>query len=851
MATELRDADEVFEIRANDADEDAAEGEQDDPQASRGYLLDCPDPEAVKTLREWWKDGEKDGQRLAAIELVNLYARKGVRGAAVALDEDTSQYTVKLPKGAKNAPPQPNKLDDLVRGVVSSVTADPVVLEAEPSTDDDKDRDSAAFASRLLKSESDESGLNVPTELAAALDRALTACSHFTLVTLDPTKGGMAPLTIEAYPTAQTVDDATTLPPMPEPQIDPMTGQPLPVEPPPPMELVTRYVAEDGVMLTDEPSEAQTQWIPQLVLTGHAPRVVRWLPPTAETLEDAHGVMVGRVLTLGRVKREWPEVFEALGDEEIANIVAYRPPRAKSWLDPAQEALAARQAANPPKYADGTLADHALVWVLSAWFTACPEYPEGATLHVFGEKHVARDGWMHTDEEGQKEALELPVAHLMGLSDPEGHPYGMALCDKLRPADEVRGGIEAAVQEYCYRFGRPVQYVPSGSVIRPIDLARRDGTPISYNAEGGTPVFEQVPPFPPTLFEFYDRKGAEMESAAALPPPTQGYASANIKSGEHMQRVLEQSQQQLSQILRHAGDYCARLGRILLQQMRAFYTLPRLIGYTTEDGAYEAREWSKVDLGTTKDVKVSRGSLTMLPRSAKQALAREELEMALKLQDPMAVVRQRRALTGNTSPLLGIEDEPHRRRVLRQIRQWEQGPQDLMVPDEMTGEVGLPPVPPPIEQMTQQVDPASGMPVNVPQMVPQPDPVVVAASRCFEPTPADEEPSVAQQRWYELSRVMASVTYTKQDPRWRQGLEQAYRAARQAAGVKTLAEQQAEQAAAQQQQQQAQMAEAQAKQEAQMGYARQAQAEAEEQAQENAMRAAESQRAESPLVRGA
>jgi len=835
-------ADDYIAELANEVDKPDDDAQPQDPMEAEapdtGYLLTCPEQEAAKTLIDWWKDGEKRRAKYNAVGLRNTAWRKGVRNVTVTQDADSGTWSVRYPLGGKSAPPQPNKLDDLLRGVVSAITADPVALEAEPQTDDENDRESAAFTSRVLKAECGESRLNVPAHAAEQLDMALGWASTFTLIDVDPAAGGQQPMAIEAFAHAQTVQDATT--PLP-PQVDPMTGQPLPMPEP---VLVKRYVAEDGVTLTDDPGEAKRSFVPAIVLEKHSPATVQFLPPVVDSIDQAEGVLVGRVLTLGEVKRRMAETMQPLDDAAVQAIVDWRPPRAKTWLPPALEAYHA--SSKVPKQADGTIADHALVWVLTAFIRACPSYPKGATLHVLGEKYVNRSTFVLERPDGEEETLDLPVAHLMGLNDPEGDPMGRALADILGPADEVRGSILAMAQEYAWRFGRPIQYVPTGSTIKPIDLARRDGTPIPYNPEGGKPEFEPTPVFPPTMFELYDRMGGEMEQAAALPPPAQGYASANIKSGEHMQRVLEQSQQQLSDLHRHTADFCARLGRLIVQQMRAHYDVPRLLRFTTDEGGYEAKEWSKTDLGTTADIRIARGSFTMLPKTAKTALAQQELDMAIKTGDPLAIVRHRRTLAGNIAPMLGLEDDPHRRRILRQIAAWKDGTDESLT-DPMTGQ--LVPVPPPMpsqQPVPGAVDPMTGGPILQTVMQPAPDPVTQRAASCFAPIPADEEPQVAQTRWYELSRVMATTAYESADPRWRAGLEQAYRAARQAAGVTTLAEQQQAQAQQQQAQQQAQQAEAQAK----TAYAEQATAEAEAQRMEAAHVQQMMQGGNDPLARG-
>lgn len=821
------------ELVADEGTEEGATGAETEAPA-RGYLLDAAPADAAKTLLDWWKKGEKARVRRNAIRLRNQAWQKGVRNVSVALDPDAGTWSVRYPLGGKAAPPQPNKLDDLLRGIVSAITADPVALEAEPQTDDQEDRDAAAFTTRMLKAEAAEGRLNIPRWSAEALGRALSAASDFTLVDIDPAAGGQQPVTVEAYAHAQTVEEATTpLPPVEQPSADP--SMPPTLVPQDSGPLVRRYVAQDGQTLTDDVTEAQQMFVPAVVLEHHSPATIQFLPERVGNLQQAEGVMLGRVLTLGEAKRRFPEIFETATTEDIGKIVEHRPPRAKSWVPAALDHCFATT--QTPRYADGTVADHALVFVLSCYMRACPAYPEGAAIHVAGETFVARQTLVLTRPDGAQETMALPVAQLLALTDPEGDPMGRAMADVLGPADEQRAQILAAAQEYCWRFGRPVQYVPDGSTLTPIDLARRDGKPLPFNAEGGLPVFEQIAQFPPTLWDVYDRLGAEMEQAAKLPPPAEGYASANIKSGAHMQRVLEQSQQQLSDLHQHTGDFAACLGRLIVQCMRAHYDVPRLLRFTTDEGGYEAKEWSAADLGTTADIVIGRGSFTMLPRTAKNALAQQELDVALKVGDPLAVVRQRRAILGNTSPLLGLEDDPHRRRVLRQLAQWKQGP-----PAELHGPDGqLMPPPPPVPQQQPVMGP-DGMPLPDPMgqpmmqtvMVPQPDPVTVAASQCFTPVPADEEPMVARERWYEMSRVMATTDYETADPRWRAGFEQAYRATRQAAGVTTLAEQQAAQQQQQQMAQQAQQATAMAR----TAYAQQATAEAGAQQIENGQRMA-------------
>src|SRR5207302_1642481 len=82
------------------------------------------------------------------------------------------------------------------------------------------------------------------------------------------------------------------------------------------------------------------------------------------------------------------------------------------------------------------------------------------------------------------------------------------------------------------------------------------------------------------------------------------------------------------------------------------------------------------DLGTTKDVRLQKGTLSMLSPSSKAAVAQE----MFNLTDPqtgehiIGVPELRRIILGNVGGLFGLQDDPARERVRRQITQWSDGP---------------------------------------------------------------------------------------------------------------------------------------------------------------------------------
>jgi hypothetical protein len=156
-------------------------------------------------------------------------------------------------------------------------------------------------------------------------------------------------------------------------------------------------------------------------------------------------------------------------------------------------------------------------------------------------------------------------------------------------------------------------------------------------------------------------------------------------------------------------------------------------------------------------------------------------------------------IAGQVGPIVGLQDDPFRQRVRRQIAMWEDGP-----------DPNAPPAPP-------QIDP------QIRTTRQGPDPI---AAQIFQPLPVDEQPDVALVRAEELGRALCSVKFERKPPQWQMALLQAYEASRVAAGIQTVKDQQ--QAA--QQQQMAQMQAAQMQQE-QMAAQQQAQSQGDQVAQ--------------------
>lgn len=183
------------------------------------------------------------------------------------------------------------------------------------------------------------------------------------------------------------------------------------------------------------------------------------------------------------------------------------------------------------------------------------------------------------------------------------------------------------------------------------------------------------------------------------------------------------------------------------------------------------------------------------------------------------------AITSTMGPIVGLEDDPSRARMKRQLSAWSMGPpegwvekvqaelearqvqlQELQAqlealpsapPAQTSAEPPLDPAAPPAPP-----DPAQELQAQLEQLAqaPPPDPEGALAA-VFERVEADELPTVAPIRLAELTRFMASTRYTRWPPAWRAGVAAEFQQMKLCAGIFTVPEQmqQAEQQAQQEQ----------------------------------------------------
>jgi hypothetical protein len=796
-------------IQRADDQPDETDGTLPPVERELGFILDEPDQEKVaKHVNHLREDQAPARSRHRALWKRNAWWREGRRYIRLDKKENQNAWVAKLPYGMASAPPTPNKVDRLCRRLGNTMLVDKPYPDCEPGDDSNEARDAAEFATRYLAVKGSPSELNMSRVCRSAADKAMTYGSAFGWITMDPTAGGHRPRRMLAHPLATTTENALQDPTAGDQTGDPsLAGVPLQANED---DLQERFVRPDGY-LTDDPSDADLQWLPSPKIRLITGLQFTFLPETARGMSDALGCIITDVTTLGDLKTLFPERMAELTVDQLAEVCEWRPPHVEDVLPPFSKVPDDQKYEDGPR--QGQFKDAQMVVTSTVYYKSCAEYPLGCYAVIGGDTTVLhRQTWTAKmpaplNAQGQpqppiQEVLEIPVAQCRCLDDDVyDDPYGIGIAQELGAADEISASALGYEHEYMFRAGNPIPFIPIGSVVQPKQFQLRDGTPVMVNPNG-KPEWENIPPLSPSIPKLREEMLRDQDDAIGLQQAAQGVEDPSVQSGIHAQVIVQEALKAVSNMKDNIGDFYMACCRIILQQARAYCTVPQMISYVGDDGAYKEREWSRADFRTTRRVSIAKGSFTMHTLAAKQQMANDmKREQAIDNEDYLEL------MAGGVSPVLGIQDNPHLMRVRRQIELFLSGPtpeftQALQAQQEAAQQEAAQQAAAEQAAMAQQaaamgspVPPGVGAPGASPQPAAPPAPLPTPFSRRL---PVDLEPMPAKIRHRQLARAMATGKYEtlcESAPEWCAAFQSEYAEMLNAAGIMTVPAVQAAKAA--------------------------------------------------------
>jgi hypothetical protein len=761
---------------------DALAGETyGDPMPGLGPLLEEKDESRVaRMVLRLWTSQDSFVRRRNAQTRANELRRKGYTGVVIRTGDDGLAAPYLSPSASPDVNPTLNKAATLCRRIAAVLFADPPAADPQAPSGSDGDRAAVEMTARILEDQQGPHALDTPRKLRRAFDRASSGASAFIHYFIDPKGGGRVPIEVEAFPHAQQLDHATHDP----------EGQPWSVELARAYGLewdgqyAKRFVTPEGG-LTEKRAEAAEKWAPALKSEVVDSRHVRLIPHTAEDAFDADGIVLGQWIAWGEAKRRWHEKLKDCDKETRDEILRWRPDGWEQCTGLRDEDLTAE--GNP---------DESQCYALTLYMSACDDYPKGAWLIVLGgRKVVVQEPW-EAEVQGVKEALPIPLAQVKQFAEGDEEPFGHGLMELVGPGNELLAAVWGSFLDYLDDLNNRKIFLPYTSMLRAEPYLARGKRIIPIN-QGGKPEHEQTPPYPREGLSALQMIPALMENVSGLEQVAQGLEDSSVQSGSHATAIIGQVQAGMSELKQNAERAFIRCSVIELQMIRAFYTAPQILAFTGEDGEDRSEQWMGADLVSTRDVRIKPGTMTMLSTAQKAQLVQQWQQLGL-LQPHEA---QSMLLSG-VGAMIGAQDNPHLRRIRRQLWKWRQGP-TREVEEEAERQRGLveawqaatqdyqaalgqapalaamAPAPPPPQgvAMQPQADPQTGQPMigpdGQPVQVPG-NPYAQALAEIFLPLPVDQQPDVAAIRIWEIGRVMSGTDYEKQAPEWRSGLDMEY-----------------------------------------------------------------------------
>lgn len=707
------------------------DGETQDPSARSRGLLDLKPRKLARLLWKRWKNRDRELQPKVIRWAVNQRRREGKKFVGMVKNEDQATYRIYTPPDSARVPPSMSVAPRLCRRLTAQMFQDPPLPEAVPSRDDDEARDAASLSAQILTNMGSEAGTNGLRSARRAFDKLHAAGSGFRYHYVDPEGGGAAPKTILASTAAETEDQAIE---RTETVLD-MTGMPVTRTVALPEPYVPRYVRPDGT-LTDRQDEADEVWLPRICHEVHTGKTLRFHPITANDISQAEMVQLLAFRSWSRVKAEFPEVLK-LAEDRQKKLATWRPEGIKDYLPThlTEEDLTGTESEDRPG-GQAKISDDAICILLITYCRAGGETPDGLyAVSGGGNISLLAQDWRYENEEtGKIEPLDLPVDQFKGWDEGSDDQYAFGPMDRLGDGDELIGTIDSSRIMHFNRLGARRTFLPNTSSLTTRSLAAPTGSIIPYS--GGKPEFEEVPEYPRDTIELRNQVRDEMVDESGVQPAMQGQDTPNIQSGFHAVQMIEQGLSGLADLRENAADALERGWRIDLQLVRAFFTGVHLLREVGINGAVKLKHWTAADLGDTSDVRLLRGTFSMMTPSMKSGIALAMSQNGLLSKEALS-----RSTEGNTGGLAALRDDPHTLRVRRQIEFWEEGPQKL--PD------GAP-------------DPASASP--------------------FDYRPVDDQLDIAPLRMVEIGRAMSSTRYMQHPPTWQGYLVNEYNRAKMAAG---------------------------------------------------------------------
>jgi hypothetical protein len=619
--TELKDVPEKY-----DSDEKRVKQARDE----KPTLLTMPKSAAAKYVRKRWDRGEKYYRgRLAELK-VNFLRYGGNPFVQIHPDRPDEVY---MPAGmSAKIPPTINKLRRTVHRYQAQVTADEPILEGVPDSSSDLARDQAESASHVIRGEWYR--LDLLNRLRRVVQSAAIFRSGFWFFEWDERAGGKVP--------AQKFFD--------------IEGK---------GERELRYIDGNGDPV-DNPEDAAEIWQGDICVKVLNPMNVRWLG--GEYAHDADELLVGFMVPLGELYDKFPEARKA----KVRDLIANTPRDGDKWLEDirgqenqrrglTQDGEEFEDMLGDAVPVDSSILDTS-VFVLHYFKKTSRQYEDGVHIITAGNFPVYR---------GVLRYRLMPIAHFKFL-DEINDPLGTGLIDLLKDPQELMDFVNGQILRFLQMMKRRY-FVPMGSTVSQRDLLSPTRSVISYNPQAGKPEPEQIANIPQSMVEWTDRFSQAYDDESGIHATMQGKHVPGVSSGRHAEALRQGDETILGLTRGQMARGLETAGRIIIEMVKKEWTTERKVRYF-DNREYMDIALSGMDLGTTSQVKLRKGTLLMLTPAQKTETLYAYAQMGIIPPDEL-----RRLAPVFDAAGVSLTEDVHYQRARRQNQKFFNGPSEELV----------------------------------------------------------------------------------------------------------------------------------------------------------------------------
>ena len=570
----------------------------------------------------------------------------------------------------------PNKAADLCNKYVETLLNDLPKPKARPADDSEAGERGSELLNRFLLEDGDQDGTDDAAVFWDRWQRAMATASTFTHYYVDPTGSGSVPLQIKAHPLATDVANPLV-------GIDPATGQETPTT-----DYVLRYVTpeQDGqpAQFTDDPSQADRQWLPKIMIDRLGREHVRTYPEYVD-VDRAQQVLVLYFMTIAEGKRRFPETVGQLDASQLQQLCDWTPPRYLYLLPPALRARW-KLSVGGQKDLKGGSDDQRLFFYYAFYGKEEPDYPKGYEIWVNGMDGgyvIHRDTLaLEVDVPSKRQQDEtvkdcrpcdIPVVQHRPIQDSiELDPMGVPLVARFAGGSEAGGQLVQGYLEAMDITLHPARYTPSTSPIEreDVDESRATGSFVTVLSPNDYPQYEVPPVLPNNFLQTVGWLYNQNDLIAGLPKPMQGAADQQEVSGVARDIAVREGMKSMGRSQQAMIGAFKRHWRIKGQLALKKFSVPQQMAYVGEDGAYQQEWWTGADLAAVASaVDVQPGTGTMMSAAEKVQYVASMRQMGFMSDDEAQDVA-RPTFAGT----LGVPEDPHVQRVERQISSFLEGP---------------------------------------------------------------------------------------------------------------------------------------------------------------------------------